>query len=223
MTIPKKKSRSISLDGESFRWMVRATENELVLTVAHDDGGQLLQSTLNKLNLFREGAASGWEYVRQGRQITPSLVRQLMETALFQDWKPKEKISKPFILNALVWRDDTRLEPIQSISLDRWLDSPLRQRAATNGLMPVAQMAQEESEWMIQDLAWPCEFREAVLRLSPGESLPVPQEWISQTARDAGLTFSASFEGVQEDSGCPVLVIACEQYNALAGFQLMWW
>lgn len=146
-----------------------------------------------------------------------------METGLSQDWKPQEKVSKPFTLNALVWRDENLLNPIQSISLDKWLDPPLRQRAANDGFLPVAQMAQEESEWIIHDLAWPGDFRDKVFSMSPGDSLPVPTEWISQSARNAGLTFVASFEGVQEDSGCPVLVIASEQYNAKAGFRLMWW
>lgn len=223
MTLPKKKSRAITIDGEPYRWMVRATENELVLTVAHDGGGQLLQSTLNKLNLFKEGMAGEWNFVRQGRNVTPSLVRTLVETAISQGWNSKATNSKPFTLHALVWRDESRIDPVQSIGLDNWLDPPLRERAASNGLVTMAQLAQQETEWMIHDLAWPCEYRNKVLNLPPGESLPIPTEWISPAARDAGLTFRATFKGVLEESDRPAFVISSDQLNAQASFELMWW
>ena len=223
MALPKRKSQPITIDDDSYRWMVSATPHGLNLTVGHDAGGQLLRTTLKKLNLFRQTSDAHWEFVRQGRSITPSLVRSLMEMALHQGWTPLERISKPFTLNALVWRNENLIDQLESISLDQWLDPPVHELATSDGLLPVANLAQRESERLVHDLAWPCDFRNRVLDLAPGESLPIPTEWLSQVVRDAGLEFAATFQGIEEKSGYPMLLIKCEQYNAVAGFQLMWW
>ena len=54
MALPAKKSRAITVDGESYRWMVRATANELVLTVQHEIGGAIAPIDLEQTEPVQE-------------------------------------------------------------------------------------------------------------------------------------------------------------------------
>ncbi|MFK7778665.1 MAG: hypothetical protein QM501_11225 [Gimesia sp.] len=78
MTLPKKGSRTLTVNGVSYRWMV--TGNDLVIDVIiEQDGvnGQKLRSSFD----YHDGTPDG-----QKRKVTPQTIQKLIVSALDAGW-----------------------------------------------------------------------------------------------------------------------------------------
>ena len=93
MGIPKKKSRSLEVDGVRFRFMIKdgpvtpdPSDREVFLTVqeAEDAPGRILHVALP-----------------HGHEVTPETVRKLVRQALTSGWKTSER-GGPFNLEKYV-------------------------------------------------------------------------------------------------------------------------
>jgi hypothetical protein len=102
MAMPKKGSRTIVVDGATYRWRIRGritvaqTEGEGNLMVAVEEVADTGVSTL----LVDTSVPREW-FSFSGYQtpITPAAVQTYIRLALQQGWKPTQK-GKPFVLVA---------------------------------------------------------------------------------------------------------------------------
>lgn len=223
MALPKNKSRPLKIDDDSYRWMVRPTANQLVLTVQHDSNGQPLQSTFNKLNYCRKDAGSNWVFEKQGRSVTPAVVRIIVETAIHEGWDPRAGGSAPYVFDAIVWRIQNRDDQLRAANIDTVLDPPIRDRMTTDSLLPVPQLAQDACEDLIHHLAWPTKFRRSVFELDLDDSLPIPEDWVLADAKAIGLTFKAAIADTEPETGYVHLAITCDQYSDAEAILVLYW
>ena len=83
MTLPRKHSRPITVDGLRYRWMVRARGDRLRLTVQLESGEGRPITTC-----FREGGS-----------VTPAQVRVFVEFARERGWRPREASAPPKLID----------------------------------------------------------------------------------------------------------------------------
>ncbi len=83
MTLPRKHSRPITVDGLRYRWMIRARGDRLRLTVELESGAGRPITTC-----FREGGA-----------ITPAQVRVFIEYARERGWQPQTTRAPPKLVD----------------------------------------------------------------------------------------------------------------------------
>ena len=84
MAIPKKGSRTIEVDGATYRWKV--TGNDMVIDVIIEQDnlkGQKLRATFDYHNETPEGKIK-----KQERLITPGVIKELIVFALKNGWVP---------------------------------------------------------------------------------------------------------------------------------------
>lgn len=109
MALPKKKSRSITVDDTRYRWMVSIHQHVMYLTIeAEDDPGQTSQALFEPHDQFKREADGNWSFHRQGRSLTPRDVTKIIRYGLANNWKPQSKGQKPILLYA--W-DAERVAP----------------------------------------------------------------------------------------------------------------
>lgn len=86
MALPKKTSRSINVDGQSYRWMIRDNGDHYLLAIQHASGrGQKLT-----LSLYAEGRRIDLPAL----EVTPGLVEKIIREGLKMGWQP-ERLGSP--------------------------------------------------------------------------------------------------------------------------------
>ena len=98
MTLPRAKSRSITVDGQRYRWLVSSPEDsdQLHLRIEREDvGGQRLLYILSR-----------WEDLEPGVQlaIRPRVVAAAIRGGLARGWTP-ERGGPEFRLRWLSWSE----------------------------------------------------------------------------------------------------------------------
>ena len=85
MTLPKKGSRSISIDGCEFRYKVSGNDGWIDVLIELEAGrGQKLKAVFDYHTELSEGGMR-----HQERKVTPSIIRQLIQHALSIGWQPE--------------------------------------------------------------------------------------------------------------------------------------
>lgn len=91
MALPKQGSRTITVNGVSYRWMV--TGNDMVIDVIIEQDavkGQKLRSSF----AYHDGTPGG-----QKRKITPQTIKELILSALDAGWTPESQGKSDFGIN----------------------------------------------------------------------------------------------------------------------------
>jgi len=84
MALSKKKSRPISVDGKDYRWVFFENSGWNDITIQSASGrGQ-------KLVIQQNWSHKGTPYINLEAPITPSIVRQMIESALQHSWTPEK-------------------------------------------------------------------------------------------------------------------------------------
>lgn len=79
MTLPRKGSRTITVDGCDYRWVVSADSGFMLLVVERDNGtGQRMEAS------FGYGDRDGG----QDHEVTPAVVGRAIALALQEGWRP---------------------------------------------------------------------------------------------------------------------------------------
>ncbi|BDM78772.1 hypothetical protein [Acaryochloris marina] len=196
MALPKKKSRSITVDDTRYRWMVSIHQHVLYLTIeAEDDPGQTFQALFEPHDQFKREADENWSFHRQGRSLTPRDVTKIIRYGLANNWKPQSKGQKPILLYA--W-DAERV-------------APGAQNPDTNEV-PLRDIAIEQVSDLRFDLSLDPYWRKTLFAAELFKRFTLPEDYfgISNRARDCGLHFAVFNDGYTE---CGFVVFGIESVD----------
>lgn len=95
MTLPKKGSRLISVDGVSYRWLVTGNDMVIDVIVEQDEAnGQKLKSQFKYHDHAPDGSSTA-----QRRTISPETIHQLISQAIKQGWQPGTPGLSDFVID----------------------------------------------------------------------------------------------------------------------------
>ncbi len=99
MGLARKGSRTLTVGDVTYRWVVSPDDGFMVIVVERDEApGQRMQAQVG----YRDGDPAG------RAQITPAVVRRVIERALREGWTPDRSGRAPFKLSdadAHLWED----------------------------------------------------------------------------------------------------------------------
>jgi hypothetical protein len=99
MSLPKKKSRSIIVDAQKYRWISSGNDYGIDLYVElFDNPGQKIHVIFDYKNKTSEQTGTG-KVLRQGSVISPQVVEQVIKLAFSKGWKPSQR-AKELLLHA---------------------------------------------------------------------------------------------------------------------------
>ena len=105
MGLPKKKNRQIKIGSATYRYMVSGNDDFINLIIELDAvKGQRFIATFDYHHLETSGKTSTGEEVialTQRNQITPSVVREVIEYGRKNGWQPEEP-GREFRMNVIV-------------------------------------------------------------------------------------------------------------------------
>ena len=185
MTLPKKGSRTLNLDGTEYRWLVTVRQGILHLTIEKAiDPGQRLQAYFEPHNLFKRGAARLWSLSRQGRSITPDIVARIIRHGLANDWQPASKGQKPLYIHT--WESD-KIIPAEI--------------ETTDGEIQLKDLAIEQVSQLRCDLSLDPNWRQILFNADVFKRFVLPDNYfpLSDRVRKSGLRFSVFNDGYTED------------------------
>lgn len=193
MALPRKKSRLICVEGESYRWMVSGKGGQLRLIIESESHkGQKLFAQLRYFELFAQNPHGFWLPTRQAQSLSSGRVRALIELALKQGWTPKRKSPASFYLRT---PDEAPPRPI--------VDAEIGEE----------RYGKEEAESFLSDLRFDLAMGGIFVDLRPvsvGGSVPLPE----QSNQPRGLSFSI----VREDlapCGCFNIRVQCDDFPSI--------
>ncbi len=100
MGLAKKGSRTIAVNGSTYRWVVSADSGFMTIVVELDLGqGQRMEASVS----YRDDDATG-----QRARITPKVVQRAIDLALAEGWSPQQSGLSPFKLvdaDDRLWQD----------------------------------------------------------------------------------------------------------------------
>jgi hypothetical protein len=99
MSLPKKKSRSIIIDAQKYRWISSGNDYGIDLYVElFDNPGQKLHVIFAYKNRRSEQTGTG-KVLSQGSVISPQVVEKVIKQAFSIGWKPSHR-AKELLLHA---------------------------------------------------------------------------------------------------------------------------
>lgn len=207
MTIPKKNSRSITIDDQQYRWVVSVRDNLLNLVVeATDDPGQRLQAYFQCRDLYVRGESGDWTYVAQKQSIRPSHVRRVVKAALKQGWQPNKK-GGPFIV-----RDAANVaQTIDTEEIDY-------RRVEENAKKAYIKDIARDFLWtyMALTLCMDATMNDKLTNCEPTERIEIADDKM----RQLGLTFCA-FKDSFTSEGRMVVGLQCNEFPEIV--EHFWW
>lgn len=196
MTLPRKGSRTITVDEIRYSWMVSVRDHTLNLTIeAAGSPGQVLQARFEPQDQFRRNRDGKWSFCRQGRSLTPTDVTKIVKYGLANDWQPLSKGRKPIQL--YVW-DSEEVAPGTFVSQE--------------GEVPLRDIAIEQVSDLRFDLSLDPHWRKILFAAEPFTRFSLPDDYfgIRSTARDHGLQFAVFNDGTTE---CGFVVFGIESID----------
>ena len=99
MAMPRKKSRTLIVDGATYRWTLTGNRGSLFVVVESEESpGQVLQAEFDAEDSF-ESIDYRHSIHTQGKSITPKTISRVVRYALAKGWNPNGKNLRPFVLN----------------------------------------------------------------------------------------------------------------------------
>ena len=196
MTLPKKNSRSITVDDTRYRWLVSMHQYVLNLTIeADDEPGQTLQAFFEPHDQFKRKSDGKWSFHRQGRSLTPCDVSKIIRYGLANDWQPQSTGRKPIHLHT--W-DAEHVAP---------------GTAETEGdAVPLRDIAIDQISDLRFDLSLDPHWRKALFNAEPFKRFMLPEDYpgVGSCVRECGLRFAVFNEGYTE---CGFVVFGIESVD----------
>lgn len=202
MTLPKKKSRTITVDSVSYRWLVGIVNHRIHLTIeANDQNGQVLQAHFEPHDQFKMQSSGGWTFKKQGRSIRPRDVEKVIHHALANGWQPNEPL-KPMFFNS-------------------WQTEGLIPHKLQNGpnLVALCDIASEQVSDLKFDLSTDPEWRKILFDSQPHITHPIPNSYfgISDESRNRNLHYHVFNDGYTDD-GFIVFGIQSVEFPHIAAY-----
>jgi hypothetical protein len=92
MTLARKGTRRITVEGTAYRWVVAPNDGYMVLVAESADGpGQRLEAYFRYHDLCEPAEAGAFRVVGQRRSIRPGVVRAIVQAALGRGWQPTKR------------------------------------------------------------------------------------------------------------------------------------
>ena len=181
MTLPRKNSRTLTIDSTKYRWLVSVHHGVLHLTVeSDDDPGQILQAFFEPHDQFKRNENGNWSFHRQGRSITPETVARIIRHGLANGWQPASKGQKPIQFHT---RDTEQIasEPIETASDE----------------VPLRDVAIDQVSDLRFDLSLDAHWRKTLFHAPVFQRFPLPDDYfaLSNRVRECGLQFAVFNDG----------------------------
>jgi hypothetical protein len=185
MTLPRKKSRTLSVDDAQYRWLVSSHNGVIHLTVESDQvSGQILQAYLEPHDRFKQEADGIWHRCSQGRAVTPDVVKRLIRHGLTNGWQPLTTGKKPLHIHS--WETDC-------IAPDH--------TPTAVGEVLLKDIAIEQVSELRYDLSLDPHWRKILFDAPPFKRYPLADDYValSLEVREYGLKFAAFNDGWTEN------------------------
>lgn len=89
MTLPRKGARSVTVDGQRYRWIASGNDGTIDVTIQVADGsGPMIHAYFTYAGVWKPRDSNSYSLDRQGRAVTPEVVRSTIRWALEHDWDP---------------------------------------------------------------------------------------------------------------------------------------
>lgn len=196
MTLPRKKSRTLTVDDTKYRWLVSMHQGVIHVTVeSDDDPGQLLQSFFEPHDQFKRKTDGNWSFHRQGRSITPDVVGRIIRHGLANGWEPSSKGQKPIQIHT--WDADNIAPESIGVADDE---------------VALKDLAMEQVSDLCYDLSLDPEWRKTLFDATDDKRFPIPDNYLplSDRVRECGLRFAAFNDGWTE---CGFVVFGIESVD----------
>ena len=196
MALPKKNSRSITVDQTRYRWLVTMHQRVLNLTIeAEDEPGQTLQAFFQPHDQFKRKTGGEWAFYRQGRSLTPRDVSRIIRHGLANDWQPHSRGRKP--IRFYTW-DAERIAP----SAD----------ATESDEVALRDVAIDQVSELRFDVSLDPHWRKTLFEADSFKRFAIPQDYVGirSEARECGLRFAAFNDGYTE---CGFVVFGIESVD----------
>ncbi|WP_298861200.1 hypothetical protein [uncultured Gimesia sp.] len=208
MAIPKKGSRTLTVDGVQYRWVVSIHDNSVNLVVElMKEPGQRLLAYFECRDLYIRGDDDQWRFHSQKQCIRPAHVVRIINHALREGWEPSVKPGKQFVV-----RDAAKValtidaELINSQSVDH--DS----KAAH-----IKEIAQDFLEsYMGLSLCMDYAMHDQIMDSEPKVQIPIEDHNMQRL----GLTFSVFKDSLSPD-GRLVITLQCNEFPDIS--DNFWW
>ncbi|MDT0584361.1 hypothetical protein [Brumicola blandensis] len=103
MSLPKKGSRKISVDGQDYRWSIRSkpTYSEGAFACGMTAAAELYDSPVSTLLIVFDAPRPDNWLLQDGKNITPKMIEASIKASIEDGWKPKEKEGFKFEFKAI--------------------------------------------------------------------------------------------------------------------------
>lgn len=202
MTLPKKKSRTITVGEADYRWLVTVHDGLLNLTVeSADANGQILIAYFDAYDLYVRDEKGEWRFKSQKMAIRPAHVRRIIEKSIEQGWQPSVRGLKPFKIT----------EP------EKLSDMPLPSPGDDESEGEFLKMAARQHLWsLMYDICMDINIRTRLENSDPQVRIPIPPG----SASKLSLSFAA-FKDSYNNNGNMVIGIECQTFPDLVEYY--WW
>jgi hypothetical protein len=99
MTLPRKGSRLVEVEGVGYRWVVTGNDGVIDLYVERADApARGLAAAFDYRGVYGafDGRSRSHHHLRQGRAVTPAVVTSVIRWALVHGWDPSARDAPPF-------------------------------------------------------------------------------------------------------------------------------
>ena len=203
MSLPKRKSRVITIDSSEYRYLISNRNNILSLSVeSSENSQQLLQAFFSPHDSYKQGKDKKWKKVKQGIAITPKTVRKIIEYGLTNGWQPNVKNTTAFEL--YTWITDSLIPELLSLNSDE---------------KRIKDIATEQIDDLRFDLSLDPDWRKKLFHANTNKKFVLSSDYfaLSQEVRDCGLKFAVSNAGWTDD-GFVVFQIESVDFPDLATY-----
>ncbi|MEH2356376.1 hypothetical protein [Nostoc sp.] len=170
MGLPKKGTRTISVDKTTYKWVVSPDSGYMWLIVEQKDTqGQRLIAGFKYHNTYVHDEAGNWRCFVQQRSISPSLVKSVILLALKRGWKPTQSRLGAFSF----WADE---------------EFPIAQLSISPGI-PLQEIALDIVSEMRYDISMDMNWRYRLFHACIKQRFEIPFE------NEYGLKFAAFLDG----------------------------
>lgn len=193
MTIPRKGSRRIEVDGQCYRWITSFRRGVINITIERSESTwPVVLAHFEPHDSYQRDHFGAWKFSHQGRQITPRVVERLIRHAHANGWS---SCQEP--LSLYTWQTDS-LTPI-AISKN---DDEAR----------LKDMAIDQVSDLRYDLSLDPAWRKRLFASPVHQRIDIPADYyaLSDQVQAAGLRFAAYNDG---DSGDGFVVFGIESLD----------
>lgn len=183
MTLPKKNSRQIEVEGEKYRWLVSKHGGVMNLSIESANfAGQLLQARFEPHDYYKSGK-NGWQKTFQAVSITPKIVKQIIQIGLANGWKPYEIRKETIQIHR--WQSDEFLPELPDYD---------------NGQIRLRDLADSQLDDLIFEISLDLKWRKILFEAEIQARFEIPDDYfaITDEIKKCGFRFAVFNDGWTE-------------------------